>query len=152
MRPPSPLKQCWSVPEIFGIIAHEKIFHYPIYFSQKPTLFKGGGGRMFCPDQKYAKCPRTFSAYCRSICADAFPACLPAEAAGTFIRSLFSSARVYFSIYLSATPLSRRATTWVLWLRPGMSNMRPFVPICAALTNFLSNYSIPQITSVAVCK
>ena len=38
--PPFPLKQCWSVPETFGVIVHEKIFRYRIYFSQKPTLFR----------------------------------------------------------------------------------------------------------------
>ena len=42
--PPFPLKQCCSVPGTFGIIAHEKIFHFPIYFSQKSTLFKGRRG------------------------------------------------------------------------------------------------------------
>ena len=26
-----------------GIIVHEKFFHFPMYFSQTPTLFKGGG-------------------------------------------------------------------------------------------------------------
>ena len=42
--PPFPLKQCWYVPETLGIIAHEKFFHYPMYVSQKPTLFKGRRG------------------------------------------------------------------------------------------------------------
>ena len=41
---PFPLKKCCSVPETFSIIAHENIFHYLIYFSQKPTLFKGRRG------------------------------------------------------------------------------------------------------------
>ena len=43
-HPHSPLKQCWSVPETLDIIAHEKCFHYPMYFSEKPTLFKGRRG------------------------------------------------------------------------------------------------------------
>jgi len=34
MQAPSPLKQCWSVPETLGIIVHEKFFRYRMYFSQ----------------------------------------------------------------------------------------------------------------------
>ena len=38
------LKQCWSVPETLGVIAHEKFFRYRMSFSQKPTLFRGRRG------------------------------------------------------------------------------------------------------------
>ena len=43
LHTPFPTKQCWSVPETLGVIVHEKLFRYCMYFSQKPTLFTGRG-------------------------------------------------------------------------------------------------------------
>ena len=57
---PFPLKQCWSVPETFGIIAHKKFFHYPMYFSQKPTLFKGRRGTNVSSGLKICKVSQDF--------------------------------------------------------------------------------------------
>jgi len=64
MHPPFPLKQCWSVPQTIGVIAHKKFSVTACTSPKNQHCLGGGGGRMLRPDHKYIKCPRTFGEYC----------------------------------------------------------------------------------------